>query len=70
MNTKPLTKQNLTKNEVKKIYNKSYYEKTKQNNNYSERATCIECIVCGGSFCYYNKSRHNKTKRHIKVMNG
>lgn len=67
--TKPLTKQDLTKDEVKKIYNKTYYELSKQKNKYSERAKCIDCIMCGGSYCYYNKSRHNKTKRHIKAMN-
>ena len=56
-----LTQQNLTKEEVKKIYNKTYYESNKD--KYVERAKVTKCIMCGGSYCYYNKSRHLKTKK-------
>jgi len=27
----------------------------------------VECEICGGSFTYFNKSRHVKTKRCLKV---
>lgn len=27
----------------------------------------VDCEICGGSFTYFNKSRHIKTKRCIKV---
>lgn len=27
----------------------------------------IICPVCGGSFTYYNKSHHFKTKKHISA---
>lgn len=64
----PLTRRGLTKDEIKKLYNKSYYEKTKENNKYKDRAQKIDCIVCGGSFCYYNRSRHNITKKHLKMV--
>ena len=29
----------------------------------------IECVICKGSYTYFNKSKHNKTKRHLKFIN-
>jgi len=50
------------KNQTK--YNKNFAEKNKD--KISQRKMCE---VCYGNYTYYNKSRHNKTKRHITAMN-
>jgi hypothetical protein len=42
------------------IYNKNFYEKHKD--KIHEKLTC-EC--CGGSYSYYNKSKHVKSKKHL-----
>jgi hypothetical protein len=26
------------------------------------------CSICAGSYTYFNKSMHNKTKRHLKML--
>jgi len=59
----------LTKKELKKLYNKRYYEKTKENNLYNCRKTPQKCEVCNGSYQYYNKSRHLKRPKHVKALN-
>ena len=28
----------------------------------------VVCDICYGSFSYYNKSKHNKTKRHLEAI--
>jgi len=42
-------------------HNKTYYEKIKK-----ERLVSQVCSICSGSFSYYSKSRHIKTKRHLQ----
>lgn len=49
-----------THKEETKEYNKQYYEKNK------DRLTEIKQCECGGRYSYYTKSKHLKTKRHIK----
>jgi hypothetical protein len=46
-----------------KKYNDTYYEKNKEKLNES-----IECPSCKGSYCPLTKSRHEKTKRHLKFI--
>lgn len=54
--------------ETKQIYNKTYYQKTKENNKYKDRAQHIDCAICGGGYCYYNRSRHLQTKKHLRMI--
>jgi hypothetical protein len=58
----------LTPKEIKSNYNKKYYNSTKENNKYNERKKIIKCVICPGSYCYYNKSRHFKNRRHIREL--
>lgn len=41
-----------------------YYEKFKEKNDEKIHQKKI-CEVCGGSYTYFNKSKHNKTKKHL-----
>jgi len=38
-------------------------------NNKDKIKEKIECNICKGSYTYFNKSKHNKTKRHVKFIN-
>jgi hypothetical protein len=48
--------------EKRKAYNSQFYEKNKDKIN-----SPIQC-KCGLTYTYFNKSRHNKSKIHILVM--
>lgn len=48
----------LKKKEASKRYNAKSYLKHK-----GESSTT--CEICGGKYLYYNKSHHNKSKRHL-----
>jgi len=61
---KMLTKKGLTPEQIKKIYNKRYYEKMK-NNNKIIKITCD----CGGVYSLYTRSTHLKSKKHLKHVN-
>lgn len=43
-----------------KVYNQTYYVKHKDVN------TARVCDLCGGKYSIFNKSHHNKTKKHLK----
>jgi len=61
-----LIKSFLDKKETKKKrikQNKSYYEKNKE-----ERLKKHPCLICGGTFSYYTKTRHEKSKHHKKCL--
>jgi hypothetical protein len=45
---------------IKKNYLSQFIEKNKD--KIKEKQICP---ICGGSYDYFNKSRHNKTKKHI-----
>jgi len=45
----------------KKIYNKTFYDKHKDNSS-------IDCLICFGSYNKFNKSHHMKTKKHQKAL--
>jgi hypothetical protein len=49
-------------------YNKVHYEKFK-NKNKDKINEKIECPICLGSYTYFNKSSHNKLKKHVKHLN-
>lgn len=59
-------KQILTPKEIKAIYNKTYYNKNKD--KYIERSKNLDCEICRGSYNYYSKSRHIRSKRHLKFL--
>jgi hypothetical protein len=47
----------------RKKYNLNFYEKHKE-----EIRARVECELCGGFYTYYNKSSHNKTARHRRLL--
>jgi len=49
--------------DVKKYDNKKYYDNFKNKNGQRLKEKFI-CDICGGSYTYFNKSHHSKTKRH------
>jgi hypothetical protein len=50
-----------SKKEASKRYNAKSYEKHKGEESQF-------CEVCYGRFQYYNKSHHNKSKRHLLAL--
>ena len=42
-----------------KDYSKKFYEKNKDIE--------IQCKICAGTYRYYNKSRHVKSKKHVQI---
>jgi hypothetical protein len=45
-------------------YNKNFMEKNKD--KIKEK---IICDICCGTYTYFNKSKHFKSSKHIKIMN-
>jgi hypothetical protein len=50
----------------KKYDNKLYYEKFKNKHEVNEKHICD---ICYGTYSYFNKSNHNKSKRHERALN-
>lgn len=46
---------------------KNYYENFK-NKNVDKIKEKSVCEICGGSYTYFNKSSHMKTKRHLNCV--
>jgi hypothetical protein len=46
-----------------KKYNTTYYETHKNDE-------CTICDVCNGKYKWYNRSHHNKSKKHILKLGG
>lgn len=44
-------------------YRKEIYRRNKE--KYLKKQICE---VCGGNFCVYSKSRHEKTKKHLMAL--
>jgi hypothetical protein len=54
---------------IKKKYDYKKYNKTfSETNSEKIKKKCI-CQVCMGSYTYFNKSKHNKSKRHLLFLN-
>ena len=52
--------------EIKK--SKSYMKAFKEN-NFEKVHQKVECELCGGSYTYFNKQHHQKTRKHLfKIM--
>lgn len=54
---------------IKKKYNQSQYNKNFMEKNKDKIKEKIICDVCCGSYSYYNKSKHMKSKKHINLLN-
>ena len=57
----PEVKKEKTKNVIDSVKRKEYYENFKAKRDINEK---VECTICGGSYSYFTKSMHNKTKKH------
>jgi hypothetical protein len=53
---------------VKKKYNQKEYNKTFMEKHAERLKNKTICSICKGQYSYYNKSKHNKTKRHNKFL--
>lgn len=54
------TELNQTTNQQNK-----YYLKFKNSHDVNQK---IQCSICGGSYSYFNKSSHCKTKKHLNMI--
>ena len=50
--------------ENKKKYDQSLYYQNFKKKHTGILTEDIKCSICPGHYTYYNKSRHNKSKRH------
>jgi len=50
-----------------KKYDSSIYKKFVEKNQERIKETVI-CPICKGRYQYFNKSKHNKTKRHMDFV--
>lgn len=50
-----------SKTEMYKKYNSTYYEKHKSDEGFV-------CPVCNGKYRWFNRSHHNKSKKHLKKL--
>jgi allophanate hydrolase subunit 1 len=57
----------MNNDEIKKLKNKEYLKKFVEKNKESIKDK-IECPICYSTYSYFNKSKHCKTKRHIKLL--
>ena len=63
------TKTEVINNEPIKKYDQKKYNSTFMTKNKSKIMEKHVCDVCCGSYTYYNKSKHLKSNRHIKMLN-
>lgn len=54
----------LSKKDLRKKYNSNF-----ATNNKDKIKTHNTCNICYGTYTYYNKSTHNKSKRHQSALN-
>lgn len=62
-----MEEKNICENKKKYLstqYTKKYYDMHKNDVDWN-----TECSICGGRYNKFNKSRHNKTKKHILSIN-
>ena len=60
--------------ETESVVNPQKYDQKKYNSTFmtKNKSKIMEkhiCDVCCGSYTYYNKSKHLKSNRHIKMLN-
>jgi hypothetical protein len=49
------------------IYKREYYDKFREK-NLDKIQEKQQCSTCGGSYTYYNKSRHIRSAKHIACL--
>ena len=49
------------------VYKNEYYLNFK-NKNEDKIKQKTKCLICGGKYTYYHKSRHMKTIKHLKAQ--
>jgi hypothetical protein len=59
---------NIT-SEMPKKYDQNKYNKTFIEKNIDKIHEKHTCDVCCGSFTYFNKSKHLRSKKHVDLMN-
>ena len=52
-----------------KKYDQKKYNDTFKEKNKDKVKEKIECPICFGTYTYFNKSKHNLSKRHQKFLN-
>jgi hypothetical protein len=52
---------------TKKYDTKKYYETFREKNKNSVCCSIV-CEICGGKYSYFNKSHHQKSKKHLKAL--
>jgi hypothetical protein len=50
------------------VENKNKYFRKFYENNIDKLKEKTICPICGGSYDYFNKSRHIKSKKHLKYI--
>lgn len=60
--------ENVENNKTPKKYDHKKYYKTFYNKNQAKIKERKVCPVCYGSYTYYNKYIHNKSKRHMLAL--
>jgi len=53
-------------NDKKKYDTKKYYKQFRETNKDKVNEK-VKCDICGGSYTYFNKSKHIQTQRHKKL---
>lgn len=61
--------ENINIDNKKKYNSKQYYQNFKEKHKDTLKET-IKCDLCGGSYKYFNKPIHLKTKKHLEYVNG
>ena len=56
-----------TSSDKKKYDSKQYYNKFKETHKEKLNEKII-CELCGGKYSYFNKSHHNKSKKHYIAL--
>lgn len=54
--------------EPSKIYDHHKYYETFKNKHADDLKIKFKCEICNGSYSYYNKSSHKKSKKHLNAI--
>jgi hypothetical protein len=52
----------------KKKYNSKKYNDKFREKNHEKLSLKKECEICKNHYTYYSKSKHMKTKKHLKML--
>ena len=54
---------------IEKILKDKQSEHQKENFPDATFSTCMDCVICGGSYTIRSRSSHNSTKKHKRCIN-